>query len=93
MDRQNHDVSAINNMLEKEFILLVLKMVIEIRMNGDNYNKYDIENGILSRLQNCSDLSSSKYNIISRLRNIMWYDNKSIISYDELWNRFMCQGP
>ena len=93
MDRQNHDVSAINNMLEKEFILLVLKMVIDIRKNGDNYNKYDIENGILSRFQNCTDLDEDKYKIISRLRNIMWYDNKSLISYDELWNRFMCQGP
>lgn len=74
----------INNMSKDEFNNLILKIVLRIEKNGDLYEKYDIENGIFSRLQRNENFNENLYNYVSLLRNLLWNNNNKFISYDEL---------
>ncbi len=79
-------VNDLNILSQREFLkeLLYISRGVILKTCG-GISKYDVENGIFSRLQNNKILHSEKYELISNLREKMWSMTEgSIMSDDEL---------
>lgn len=75
---------SVAEMADQDFIASILKRLHQIKtVDGEKWNKYDIDNGILSYYQNNDNLSEEKYNFLSNVREKMWMNDNRTISYDK----------
>ena len=78
------EINQLNNSSQDQIIGYILKQLDKIKKCQDQmYWKYDIDNGILSRLQHNSNLSEHIYLKINKLRESMWLNNNQYISFEE----------
>jgi hypothetical protein len=82
-------VLELNMRSSEDFLYQLKDYVVKFICKTDGqYAKYDIENGIFSRLQNNENLSKEKYRLISSLRQKMWITTEKLMSMDEVCKLF-----
>jgi hypothetical protein len=80
----DEEVFFVNNCEKEEFEQYFLTMISKIKKSHkEKYWKYDILNGIISRLQNNENLSQKIYLQLNKLRDLLWIDNDEYISLEE----------
>ena len=78
-------VLELNLLSDIEFLNKLKYYAIKFISKTDGkYEKYDIDNGIFSRLQNNKNFTKEKYALISSLRNKMWISDNKLLSEEEL---------
>ena len=78
-------IIELNEYSNNDFIEYIKYLIVTyIKKEKNKYNRYDIENGILSRMQNNKLMNKDKYNLINKIREYMWskfnddFDDNSI---------------
>lgn len=78
-------VLELNLLSDIEFLNKLKYYAIKFISKTDGkYAKYDIDNGIFSRLQNNKNFTKEKYALISSLRNKMWIFDDKLLSEEEV---------
>ena len=82
-----YGVNTINELDKLDIITFILdvieKFITPSEKQPIKYGKYDIDNAILSRLQNNDRLNSEIYDWLTKVRDKMWYSNDRTISLDD----------
>jgi hypothetical protein len=82
-------VLELNILADIEFVQKLEYYVINfISKTNEKIDKYDIDNGIFSRLQNNENLKKEKYELINFLREKMWIDNSNSMTNEEVKKLF-----
>jgi hypothetical protein len=78
-----HELNLLSN---NDFLDKLGYYVIKFISTATNgkFEKYDIENGIFSRLQSNNNLDKDKYKLISLLRDKMWMSGDKFLTHDEV---------
>jgi len=82
-------VLELNKLSDNDFLDKLKYYVIKYVLKTDGkFAKYDIDNGIFSRLQNNENFAREKYRLISSLRDTMWNTDEKFMTESEIRRLF-----